>query len=47
MWLALDDRMLMQKCFFQSDGRRYSMIGFDAEMMLAILNDIEPFYWGA
>lgn len=32
---------------FWSDGRSYPMIGFDAEMMLAVLNGREPFYWGA
>jgi hypothetical protein len=35
-------------CFCVSaDGHRYFMIGFDADMMLAILNGHEPFYWGA
>jgi hypothetical protein len=37
-----------QQCvFWSADGHRYPMLGFDGEMMLAILNEIEPFYWGA
>ena len=34
-------------CFTSEDGHRYPMIGFDSDMMIAILNGGEPFYWGA
>lgn len=38
----------MNDCYFwHRDGYRYQMGGFDADMMLAVLNDHEPFYWGA
>jgi hypothetical protein len=36
------------RCIFTSArGVVYRMWGFDADMMLAVLNDLEPFYWGS
>jgi hypothetical protein len=38
---------LRQSVCVSAEGYRYPMINFDADMMLAILNNHEPFYWGA